>query len=295
MSNGEKIKVGIIGTGNIGMDLLYKIQKSDILECGIFAGINPESKGLITAEKMGIKTTFSSIHAIEDSPELCDIVFDATSAKGHLFNAPILKKMGKYAIDLTPSKIGKMCIPAINLNDCMNVNNVNMITCGGQASIPITRVIMEVYPETEYIEVVASISSKSAGPGTRINIDEYTQTTKEAIEFFSGVPKAKAIIVLNPAEPPIFMHNTIYAKVNDDDVEKIKEKLKEAENKIKEYVPGYKITLGPLYENNRLTIMVEVTGSGDYLPKYAGNLDIITCAAVQVAEAYALKKNKSHE
>ncbi len=292
---GKKIKVGIIGTGNIGMDLLYKIQKSDVLECGIFAGRDPESKGLLVAEKMGIKTTFNSIRAIEDNPELCDIVFDATSAKGHLFNAPILKKMEKYALDLTPSKIGKMCIPAINLDDCMNTDNVNMITCGGQASIPIAKVIMEVYPETEYIEVVASISSKSAGPGTRINIDEYTQTTKEAIEFFSGAPKAKAIIILNPAEPPIFMHNTIYAKVNNIDVEKIKEKLKETENKIKEYVPGYKITIGPIYENSRLTIMVEVTGSGDYLPKYAGNLDIITCAAVQVAEAYALIKIKSHE
>lgn len=291
----KKIKVGIIGTGNIGTDLLYKIQRSEILECSIFTGRDPESKGIKRAESLGIKTSFDSIRAIEDDPTLCDIVFDATSAKAHLINAPILKKLGKFVIDLTPSRIGGMCIPVLNLNEALASDNVNMVTCGGQASSPIAKAIMEIHPETEYIEVVASISSKSAGSGTRANIDEYTQATKDAIEFFSGVKKAKAIIILNPAEPPILMNNTIYAKIDKPDLEKIKANIFKVEAQIRKYVPGYRIALGPVSENGRLTIMIEVVGAGDYLPKYSGNLDIITCAAVQVAEEYAKKKMKNYE
>ncbi|MFA6486002.1 MAG: acetaldehyde dehydrogenase (acetylating) [Candidatus Magasanikbacteria bacterium] len=286
----SKIKVGIIGTGNIGTDLLCKIQRSDILECSIFAGRDPESNGIKRAENMGIKTSFDSIHAIEDDPSICEVVFDATSARAHIEHARILKKLGKFVIDITPSRIGKMCIPAINIDQALQSDNVNMVTCGGQASVPIAKAIMEIHPETEYIEVVASISSKSAGLGTRANIDEYTQTTKDAIEIFSGVPKAKAIIILNPAEPPILMSNTIYSKINNPNLEKIKNKILEVEAQIRKYVPGYKISLGPVYENGRLTIMIEVVGVGDYLPEYSGNLDIITCAAVQVAEEYAKRK-----
>ena len=239
---------------------------------------------------MGIKTSFDSIHAIEDDPSICEVVFDATSARAHIEHARILKKLGKFVIDITPSRIGKMCIPAINIDQALQSDNVNMVTCGGQASVPIAKAIMEIHPETEYIEVVASISSKSAGLGTRANIDEYTQTTKDAIEIFSGVPKAKAIIILNPAEPPILMSNTIYSKINNPNLEKIKNKILEVEAQIRKYVPGYKISLGPVYENGRLTIMIEVVGVGDYLPEYSGNLDIITCAAVQVAEEYAKRK-----
>lgn len=291
----KKIKVGIIGTGNIGTDLLYKIQRSEILECSIFTGRDPESQGIKRAENLGIKTSFDSIRAIEDDPTLCDIVFDATSAKAHLINAPILKKLGKFVIDLTPSRIGVMCIPVLNLNEALASDNVNMVTCGGQASSPIAKAIMEIHPETEYIEVVASISSKSAGSGTRANIDEYTQATKDAIELFSGVKKAKAIIILNPAEPPILMNNTIYAKIDKPDLEKIKANIFKVEAQIRKYVPGYRIALGPVFENGRLTIMIEVVGAGDYLPKYSGNLDIITCAAVQVAEEYAKNKMKNYE
>jgi len=290
-----KIKVGIIGSGNIGTDLLFKVLKSDILECSIFTGRDPESKGIKRAESLGIKTSADSIRAIEDDPSVCDIVFDATSAKAHFINAPILKELGKFVIDLTPSRIGSMCIPVINISDALKQNNINMVTCGGQASVPIAKAIMEVHPDIEYIEVVASIASKSAGSGTRANIDEYTQATKDAIELFSGVKKAKAIIILNPAEPPILMSNTIYAKVDNPDLEKIKENIFKVEAQIKKYVPGYRIALGPVYDKGQVTVMIEVVGAGDYLPKYSGNLDIITCAAVQVAEAYAKKKLKNYE
>jgi len=286
----QKIKVGIIGTGNIGTDLLMKVQRSDILECGIFAGKNPDSTGIKKAKSMGVKVSFNSIKAIQDDPDCCAIVFDATSAKIHLLNAPILKQLGKFTIDLTPSQIGKMCIPVINLAECLSCDNVNLVTCGGQAVTPIAYAIMRAHPETEYIEVVASIASKSAGSGTRANIDEYTQATKDAVTIFTGVRKAKAIIVLNPAEPPILMHNTVYARIEKPNIEKIAAQVISMAKKIQKYVPGYKIVLGPVIENNRITTMVEVVGRGDFLPKYSGNLDIITCAAVNVAEEFAKKK-----
>lgn len=286
----EKVKIGIIGTGNIGTDLLIKIQRSEFLECGIFAGRNPDSDGIKKAESMGVKTSYDSVKAIEDDPNCCEIVFDATSSKVHFCNAPILKKLKKYTIDLTPSQVGKMCIPAINLNECLNMDNVNLITCGGQGAIPIIFAIIKVHPETEYIEIVASISSKSAGPGTRANIDEFTQTTRDAITQFTGVKKSKAIIVLNPADPPVLMHNTIYAKIENPNIGKLQSEIVSMAKRIQKYVPGYKITLGPVVESGRITTMVEVVGLGDFLPKYSGNLDIITCAAVNVAEEYAKKK-----
>lgn len=283
------MKVGIIGTGNIGTDLLFKVLRSDILECGIFSGRNPDSEGIIKAQAMGVHISTDSIKAIQDSPDCCDIVFDATSASTHLYNAPILKKMGKFAIDLTPSHIGKMCIPAINLHKCLDCDNINLITCGGQATIPIICAIMKVHPDVEYIEIVASISSKSAGPGTRSNIDEFTQITKDAITHFSGVKNTKAIIILNPAEPPVLMHNTIYLKIKKPVIAKIRKEINSMVKIINKYVPGYKIKAGPVFESGRVTIMVEVSGRGDYLPKYSGNLDIITCAAVNAAEEYAKK------
>lgn len=286
----KKVKVGIIGTGNIGTDLLIKIQRSPVLECGMFTGRNQESRGIRRAESMGIKTSCRSVQAICDDPDCCSIVFDATSAKAHFHNAPILKKSGKYTIDLTPSQVGKMCVPIINMDECLDVDNVNLITCGGQAVLPIVHAIMKVHPDTEYIEIVASISSKSAGPGTRANIDEFTQTTRDAISLFTGVPRAKAIIILNPAEPPVFMHNTIYARIKNPDIAGLKREVSAMEKRIKDYVPGYAVTLGPIAENNRVTTMIEVIGLGDFLPRYSGNLDIITCAAVKVAEEYALRR-----
>ncbi len=288
----KKIKVGIIGTGNIGSDLLVKILRSPVLECGIFTGHNPDSEGIKRAKKLGVKTSFESIKAIKKNPQCCEIVFDATSAEAHLYNAPILKKLKKFVIDMTPSRIGKMCIPIINLGKSLKEFNINMISCGGQATIPIAQAIMKINPETEYIEIVSSISSKSAGIGTRNNIDEYTQTTSEAIMYFSGVPKAKAIVNLNPADPPILMHNTIYAKIKNPKIDLITEEIKKVVKKIQKYVPGYKLILEPVFDNGKLTTMIEVIGRGDYLPVYAGNLDIINCAAIAVAEEYAKRKLK---
>jgi len=286
----RKIKVGIIGTGNIGIDLLIKINRSSVLECGVFAGHNRESAGIEMAKKMGVNTSFESIQAIIDQPDCCDIVFDATSAKVHLCNAPILKKLGKYAIDLTPSKYGKMCVPFVNLEECLDESNVNLITCGGQATIPIIYAIKTVHPDIRYVEVVASISSKSAGPGTRANIDEFTQTTSEAICELTHTERSKAIITLNPAEPPVLMQNTIYALMENPDIDRITDEVEKAVNAIQKYVPGYRMIQKPVFENGRVTTIVRVTGMGDYLPKYAGNLDIITCAAVNLAEQYACRR-----
>lgn len=289
-----KVKVGIIGTGNIGTDLLIKIQRSKLLECGIFAGKNPNSEGIKRAKRLGVRTSFNSIDAIVNNPDTCQIVFDATSANAHFKHAPILKKLGKFTIDMTPSRMGKMCVPIINMGKCLKADNVNMISCGGQDTTPIVKTIMDVHPETNYVEIVAHIASKSAGMGTRDNIDEYTQTTCDGIRLFTHVPKAKAIIILNPSEPPIIMHNTIFAQIKNPNLNLLKSKIIDTVGKIKKYVPGYRLTLGPIYENGRVTIMNEVVGRGDFLPKYAGNLDIINCAAIEVAEKYARKNLNKH-
>lgn len=285
-----KIKVGIIGTGNIGTDLLIKVQRSKVLECGIFAGQNPKSEGIKAAKSMGVNTSYDSINAIVDNSEICDIVFDATSAQAHLIHAPILKKLNLFTIDMTPSRVGKMCVPLLNLEECLNSQNVNMVTCGGQDTVPVISTIMKIHPRTKYVEIVSSIASKSAGIATRENIDEYTQTTSEGIKAFTKVPVAKAIIILNPSEPPIVMHNTIYAKVDKPNLVKLSVELKMIVAKIRQYVPGFKIIAGPVFENNRLTVINEVRGLGDFLPVWAGNLDIINCAAVKVAEEYATRK-----
>ncbi len=288
----KKIKVGIIGTGNIGTDLLLKIKRSDILECGMFTGRNIESKGIAIAKEMGVPTSAESIKAIQNAPESCDIVFDATSANVHKLNLPILKKMGKFSIDLTPAKLGKMCVPVLNMEECLEEDDVNLVTCGGQATTPIAYAISKIHPDTKYIEIVATIASKSAGKGTRENIDEFTQTTRDAISEFTGIKKTKAIIILNPAEPPVVMHNTIYALIDNPNMENITKAVFEMEKKIKKYVPGYKIILPPTFENGRVTTIVQVVGLGDYLPRYSGNLDIITCAAIEIAENYARNKLK---
>ena len=238
---------------------------------------------------MGIPVSTDSINAIIENPKCCDIVFDATSASVHRRNAPILKKLKKFAIDLTPAHVGKMCIPVLNMEECLEADNVNLITCGGQATVPIACAISQVHPNTKYIEVVATIASKSAGAGTRNNIDEFTQATRDALTEFTGIQNTKAIIVLNPAEPPITMRNTIFALIDHPDIMAIREKVKETEKEIRKYVPGYKIIVEPVYENGRVTTSLEVTGMGDFLPKYAGNLDIITCSAIEIAERYAKK------
>lgn len=291
-----KTKVAIIGTGNIGADLLVKILRSPLLECSLFTGRNVDSPGMRFAASLGVRVSDQSINAIAGDPECCEIVFDATSASIHLAHAPVLRALGKFTIDLTPSKIGRMCIPVINAEDCMHEPNVNLVTCGGQATVPLAYAISKVHPDVEYIEVVASISSRSAGPGTRANIDEFTQTTKDALLHFTGVPKAKTIIILNPADPPILMRNTVYALIPNPDMEALRLAVKQMVKQIQCYVPGYQVIMEPVYENGRVTTMVQVTGLGDYLPPYSGNLDIITCAAVHIAEMFALKRSAgAHE
>jgi len=286
----KKMKAGIIGTGNIGTDILLKLARSDMLECGMFTGRNPASKGLKIAESMGIATSVRSIQAIVDNPQCCEIVFDATSAEVHRFHAPILKKLGKFVIDLTPACVGKKCIPVLNMDACLQEDNVNLITCGGQATVPVAYAISRVHPDTRYIEIVATIASKSAGAGTRNNIDEFTQATRDALTEFTGVEHTKAIIVLNPAEPPVTMHNTVYALIDKPDMDAIRASVFEMERKIRKYVPGYRIVMEPTYENGRVTTTLQVEGMGDYLPAYSGNLDIITCAAIEVAKHYAGRK-----
>lgn len=291
----SKMNVGVIGTGNIGTDLLIKLNRSRNLNCTIFAGRNQYSQGLKYAQSLGVNTTFDSIEYIEENPDCCDIVFDATSASVHRQNSIILKKLKKFTIDLTPANVGEFCVPSVNLEQGIECDNVNMVTCGGQATIPIVHAIVNSVDKVNYLEIVASIASKSAGLGTRNNIDEFTQTTSDALRKFTGIEKTKAIIILNPAEPPITMQNTIYACVENPDMTAIVNNVKKMEKRIQKYVPGYKIVLGPIYENGRITITVKVIGSGDYLPKYSGNLDIITCAAIEIAEEYARRKGYKGE
>lgn len=286
-----KVKVGIIGTGNIGTDLLYKINKSDLLECTIFSGRSGDSKGISIAKNMGIITSTESINYFVKNPECADIVFDATSASAHMINFPILRDLRKFVVNITPARIGDFCIPVLNKNIAINTSCLNMVTCGGQASIPIACAIKSVCNDVKYFEIVASISSFSAGIGTRNNIDEFTETTSSALKYFTSVESSKAIIILNPAEPPVEMRNTVYALIDNPDMGKIKIKVKEMEEKIKKYVPGYSIITEPVFENGRVTTIVQVVGSGDYLPSYAGNLDIITCAAVDAVEYYVKRKN----
>jgi acetaldehyde dehydrogenase (acetylating) len=288
----KKLKVAILGSGNIGTDLLVKIQRSEYLECSMFIGRNLSSAGMTKAIDMGVRVSDKSINAIIEEPDNCDIVFDCTSAKDAVAHWKVLEKLGKFVIDLTPAKIGILCIPAVNLQEAIKHQNVNMVTCGGQASIPIAYVLGKTQKNIEYIEVVSSIASRSAGPATRLNLDEYVDTTELGVRTFSGVEKTKAILNLNPAQPCIDMQTTIFAKVKDANMDALKKKLDIMVAQIKAYVPGYHILVNPIYENGRIVVMVKALGLGDYLPKYAGNLDIINCAAIAVAEEYSKQKTK---
>ncbi|HBH13070.1 MAG: Acetaldehyde dehydrogenase [Clostridiales bacterium 38_11] len=283
-----KIKVGIIGPGNIGLDLLYKLGRSEYLTPELIVNIR-HSEGIEYAEKMGIRTSTEGVAAILKEDDI-DIVFDCTSATAHAFHAPLLKEAGKFTLDLTPAAVGPYCVPAVNMNDSMlELENVNLVTCAGQATVPIVAAINEV-ADVSYAEIVSSISSKSAGPGTRQNIDEFTVTTARALRDVGGADDSKVIIVLNPAEPPIFMRNTIYTKVKNPNINAIKKAVEDMVDKIKVYVPGYQILLEPIIQDDIVTTMIQVEGLGDYLPVYSGNLDIINAAAVNIAEAYVKKK-----
>ncbi|MFS0823882.1 acetaldehyde dehydrogenase (acetylating) [Bacillus sp. 1P02SD] len=287
----SKIKVAILGSGNIGTDLMLKLRRSNILELTTVIGIEPESDGLRKAREHGFETIDTGISGFLERPELADIVFDATSAKAHIRHAKLLKDAGKQVLDLTPAAVGPFVVPSVNLGEHVEAENINLITCGGQATIPMVHAINRVQ-QVEYAEIVATISSKSAGPGTRANIDEFTQTTARGIEKIGGARRGKAIIILNPAEPPIIMRDTIHVIVEGESVqqEEITASIKEMEKQVQTYVPGYRLRQEPIFDDNRITVFIEVEGAGDYLPKYSGNLDIMTAAAVKVAEEWAQHK-----
>ena len=290
----RKIKVAILGSGNIGTDLLIKVMRSSCLECSAFIGRNLFSPGMMKAQALKILVSDEGINYIEKNPSCCEIVFDATSSNAHIEHAPILKKLNKFVIDLTPAKIGKMCVPVVNMEEAIFENNVNMITCGGQASVPIVHAIALTHEEIDYIEVVSSIASRSAGPATRLNLDEYIHTTEHALKVFSGAKTTKTILNLNPAQPCINMQTTIFAKVKYPNIDTLKIVVNDIAAQVRKYVPGYEIIVSPIMENDRIVVMVRVKGLGDYLPEYAGNLDIINCAALAIAEKYALNKQVNY-
>ncbi len=284
----EKIKIGLIGPGNIGRDLLVKIMRSEYLEPELVINVF-ESGGIQFAREHGIHTSIEGINGLLPYDNI-DIVFDCTSATAHLEHAPILKEKGIFALDLTPAAVGPYCVPAVNLTDEMlDLPNLNLVTCAGQAIVPIVATINSVV-QIEYAELIASIASKSAGAGTRANIDEFTQTTRRAMVDVGGAKSGKAIIILNPAEPPINMRNTLHAKVSHADIDEVRHAVDEMVKKIQVYVPEYTAILEPIMKDDIITTMIQVVGRGDYLPTYAGNLDIITSAAVNIAETYAKKK-----
>ena len=286
-----KIRCAIVGPGNIGTDLLYKALRSEWIEPVWMVGIDPDSEGLARARSMGIKTTHEGVdglvpHMREDNIQ---VVFDATSAYVHAENSRKVQEQGAMMIDLTPAAIGPFCVPPVNLKDHIGKRemNVNMVTCGGQATIPMVAAISRVQP-VEYGEIVATVSSKSAGPGTRKNIDEFTQTTSNAVEKVGGAKKGKAIIILNPAEPPLMMRDTVHCLTETEpDQQAITESIQQMIKEVQKYVPGYTLKNGPVFDGNRVSVFMEVEGLGDYLPKYAGNLDIMTAAALRTAEMFA--------
>lgn len=286
-SQQKKLRVVILGSGNIGADLLVKVVHSHYLECSKFVGRNLNSNGMLKAKELNVPISDQSINAIIDDPTCCDLVFDATSARDHIHHSAVLKKMGKMVVDMTPSKIGEMMVPAIDGDHRIQKDNINMISCGGQASIPLAHVIGKTHSNVEYIEVVSSIASKSAGPATRINLDEYIETTEAGVRKYSGCGNAKSIIILNPADPCVDMQTTVSAKIAEPNMDELNAELDVMLQKIQRYVPGYKLIVPPVYDSNRIVIMVRVKGRGDYLPTYAGNLDIINCAAIAAAEQYA--------
>ncbi|MET9027290.1 acetaldehyde dehydrogenase (acetylating) [Nocardia sp. NPDC004168] len=307
-----KLKVAVIGSGNIGTDLMIKvIRHSTVLEMGAMVGIDPESDGLARARRLGVPTTSDGVQGLLELPNFgeIDVVFDATSAKAHAAHAAVLEPLGKRLIDLTPAALGPFVVPAVNLDAHRHAPNVNMVTCGGQATIPIVAAISRVAP-VAYAEIVASIASKSAGPGTRANIDEFTETTAHAIETVGGARRGKAIIILNPADPPLIMRDTVLCLVTAPDPgthEAIRESVEQMIAHVATYVPGYRLKqqvqitavpqdqpvhtlLGPdtaTVPTHQVTVFLEVEGAAHYLPAYAGNLDIMTSAAVRYAESIA--------
>ena len=291
----QKLSAAIVGPGNIGTDLMYKLSRSEVIEPRWMIGVDPTSEGLKLAADKGLEATHEGVDWLLKQDELPDLIFEATSAYVHREYAPRYEEAGIRAVDLTPAAVGPAVIPPVNGEEHVAAKNVNMITCGGQATIPMVAAVSRVTP-VSYAEIVASVSSVSAGPGTRANIDEFTRTTAAGVESIGGAERGKAIIILNPAEPPMIMRDTIFCAISPDaDTDAVVQSIVAMEKAVQEYVPGYRLLQEPQIDEpsaatqgqTRVAVFVEVEGAGDYLPPYSGNLDIMTAAATQVGDNIA--------
>jgi acetaldehyde dehydrogenase len=285
----EPIRVVIIGSGNIGSDLMAKVDRSPLVELVGMAGIDPESPGLARAAAAGVPTSSEGLEELLGRVDDVDLAFDATSASAHAEHAAILAARAILSVDLTPAALGPPVIPAVNLDAHHDAPDINLVTCGAQATVPVVAAIARV-TDLPYAEIVSTISARSAGPGTRANIDEFTESTARSLERVGGAAKGKAIMLLNPADPPVLMRNAIYADVPGADHEELVSAVNEVVETVAVYVPGYRQTAPPTIADDVLTVLLEVEGAGDYLPEFAGNLDIMTSAAVRVAELHATRR-----
>lgn len=286
-SPGERCPCLILGSGNIATDLLAKLLRSDVLDVIGMAGIDPASEGLARARAAGVETSAAGIDWLVDQAPAGAIVFDATSAAAHRMHASRLAEAGLRSVDLTPAKLGPAVVPVVNLDDHLDAPDVNLVTCGGQATIPIVHAVARVTP-VPYAEIVSTVASASAGPGTRQNIDEFTDATARGLEEIGGAERGKAIIILNPADPPVLMRNTVFCQLGAGaDEEAVAASIAAMATEVASYVPGFRLTTDPVFDKGRVAVFLEVTGAGDYLPTYAGNLDIMTAAATRVGEELA--------